>query len=191
MPSFNLPRILVLAFLYVLTASATTAQTSATGAPPSFSIESASVTRQVRQSRTPRISEFSGLPVPRYASLKYDEVNGRGGPGTNYPIKWVYRRQGLPVMVVRESREWAKVRDPQGDEVWVHQRLLAARRTGITATSTTISQHADTAAPLVAAIDMGVVIDIADCTGEWCRAHVKDISGWTPRASIWGADALE
>ena len=36
-----------------------------------------------------------GLPLPRFASLKSDQVNLRAGPGTRYPIQWVYNRREL------------------------------------------------------------------------------------------------
>src|SRR5262249_28607550 len=52
-----------------------------------------------------RISDFSGLPVPRYASLKSEKVNGRSGPSTDYPVEWTYQRLGLPVVIVRESQD--------------------------------------------------------------------------------------
>ena len=42
----------------------------------------------------------SGLPVPRFVSLKSDRVNMRKGPGTDYPTAWVYRRAGLPLEVI-------------------------------------------------------------------------------------------
>ncbi len=44
----------------------------------------------------------SGLPVPRFVSLKSDRVNLRKGPGTDYPTAWVYRRAGRPAAVVTE-----------------------------------------------------------------------------------------
>ena len=190
---FRFASLLVVAALSAATAQAQLAAHETTAGEPGqdFRIEAASVTREYRESRKLRISDFSGKPVPRYASLKYDEVNGRAGPGTDYPKKWVYRRQGLPVMVIRESRDWAKIRDPQGDEAWVHQRLLAARRTGITASALLLSQRPFPDAPPVAQVAMGVVIDIADCEGDWCRAAINGYRGWAPRDSVWGADDLD
>jgi SH3-like domain-containing protein len=44
----------------------------------------------------------SGLPVPRYVSLKSDKAYLRTGPGDRYPVSWVYMRKGLPVEVIRE-----------------------------------------------------------------------------------------
>ena len=79
----------------------------------------------------PRLSDFSGLPVPRYASLRFNEVNGRSGPSPDYPVRWTYERAGLPVVVVRESKDWRKVRDPMGDEVWINKSQLNEQRTAI------------------------------------------------------------
>ena len=70
--------------------------------------------------------------MPRYASLKFDEVNGRAGPSTDYPVRWNYERAGLPVIVIRESKEWRMIRDPMGDEVWVNKSQLGGQRTAIT-----------------------------------------------------------
>ena len=81
--------------------------------------------------------------MPRYSSLRYDKVNGRAGPSLDYPVTWTYERLGLPVVIVRESQEWRKIRDPQGDEVWVHRRMLAADRTAITTAAGAIKRDAD------------------------------------------------
>lgn len=137
-----------------------------------------------------RISSFSGLPVPRYASLKYGEVNGRQGPSLQYPVRWRYERQGLPVLVVRESAEWRMIKDPQGDKVWVHERMLGARRTGITAEATHIYANPTNSEPAIAQLGVGVVADVAECEGGWCRVTVGGRQGWTPRMSIWGVDDL-
>ena len=70
----------------------------------------------------------SGLPVPRFVTLKGDEVNVRAGPGRRYPINWVFLRQEMPVEVVAEFDTWRKIRDFEGTEGWVHQSLLSGRR---------------------------------------------------------------
>ena len=42
----------------------------------------------------------SGLPLPRFASLKADEVNVRTGPGPRYPVDWVFKSRNMPVEIV-------------------------------------------------------------------------------------------
>ena len=55
----------------------------------------------------------SGLPLPRFVSLRSDKVNMRTGPGFRYPIDWVYKRLNMPMEVVAEFGTWRKVRDFQ------------------------------------------------------------------------------
>src|SRR4030095_12903685 len=65
----------------------------------------------------------SGLPIPRFASLRSDEVNVRTGPGTRYPVDWVFKRKGMPVEIVAEYENWRKIRDWKGARGWGHQRV--------------------------------------------------------------------
>ena len=73
----------------------------------------------------------SGLPIPRFASLRSDEVNVRTGPGPRYPIDWVFKRKAMPVEIVAEFENWRKIRDWQGASGWVHQSLLSGKRSFI------------------------------------------------------------
>jgi SH3-like domain-containing protein len=137
-----------------------------------------------------RVSDFSGLPVPRYSSLRYDKVNGRAGPSLDYPIAWSYARLGLPVVIVRESQEWRKIRDPQGDEVWVPRRMLAAERTAITTDKGAIHRTAGTRSAAVARFEAGAVLQLGECVGAWCRVEAEGRKGFTLKSQLWGADDL-
>ena len=75
----------------------------------------------------------TGLPLPRFAALRSEEVNFRSGPGVRYPIEWVYKRRDLPVQIEREFEVWRLVRDQEGIKGWVHQATLAPRRTAVVA----------------------------------------------------------
>src|SRR5947208_15020597 len=70
----------------------------------------------------------SGLPVPRYVSLKSDHVNVRAGPTKDNDVAWVYTRAGLPVEITAEFENWRRVRDSEGAEGWVYRSVLAGRR---------------------------------------------------------------
>lgn len=137
-----------------------------------------------------RVSDFSGEPVPRYASLRGDKVNGRSGPSLDYPVEWAYSRPGLPVIVVRESQEWRKIRDPQGDEVWIKRNLLAAQRTAMTMGAGAIHKHPDEHSPVVADYRPGGVVLLGECQRDWCRVEAEGLKGWAPRSQLWGADDL-
>lgn len=138
----------------------------------------------------------SGLPVPRFVSLKSDRVNLRNGPGTDYPTSWVYRRAGLPLEVIKEFEIWRQVRDAEGATGWVLQSLLSGRRTGLvlpwerkTGTSPPLvpimasdSEHTN----VVANVEAGVIADLHMCDGRWCRVTVDQYSGYIEQKKLWG-----
>lgn len=142
------------------------------------------------ESMEPRMSDFSGKPVPRYASLRHDTVNGRSGPSLDYPIRWTYERAGLPVVIVRESQDWRKIRDPMGDEVWVNKSQLAAERTAITTDAGAVFRDANPRSAHIARFEAGAVVSLADCTGSWCRVEAEGREGWIRQAQLWGVAPL-
>src|ERR1700692_4714260 len=73
----------------------------------------------------------SGLPVPRYVSLKSDHVNVRAGPTKDNAVAGVCTRSGLPVEITAEYENWRRVRDSEGAEGWVYHSLLSGRRTAV------------------------------------------------------------
>ena len=79
----------------------------------------------------PEKPEGAPAKLPRFASLRSDDVNMRAGPGTRYRIDWVYKRRDLPVEIEREFDVWRWVRDPDGIQGWVHQATLMGRRSFI------------------------------------------------------------
>ncbi len=131
----------------------------------------------------------TGNPLPRFASLRSDEVNLRTGPGTRYPIDWVYKRRDLPVLIEREFEVWRLVRDPEGIKGWVHQATLAPRRSGVVTGGERVLRHdpKDESGP-VARLKPGVIVRLRSCeaTSDWCQAQVQDYRGWIKRSEIWG-----
>lgn len=139
----------------------------------------------------PVISRFSGEPVPRFEMLRWAEVNGRVGPSLSYPIAWRYNRKGLPVLVVKESGEWRRVRDPDGDEVWIHRRMLERGTTGWIVRSTLMNDGPASDAGAIAEVGEGVLVQVETCLETSCRVRAGNFRGWVARASIWGAGAPE
>lgn len=131
----------------------------------------------------------TGLPLPRFASLRADEVNMRAGPGTRYPIEWVYKRRDLPVEIEREFEVWRLVQDPDGTKGWVHQATLTGRRSFIVgAADATLRRSAADDAPPVAILKPGVIGHIRGCdkSSDWCQVQVADYRGWLRRSAFWG-----
>lgn len=132
----------------------------------------------------------SGRAVPRFVSLRFNDVVGRAGPSFDHPILWRYRREGLPMQVIAETEFWRRVRDPSGEAVWVHRRVLQERRmamvTGVAGRSVALRDAAADDAEVLAFVEPGVVFALDRCQGGWCRLDGAAASGWAPAVAIWG-----
>lgn len=128
------------------------------------------------------------LPIPRFVSLRSDEVNLRTGPGTTYPVDWVYVRRGLPVEVIAEFDVWRRIRDWQNTIGWVHQSMLDGRRTVlIVGGDRILLQNPTDSAPPVARLAPGVIARLLECDGHWCRIDADGYRGWLKREDFWGS----
>jgi SH3-like domain-containing protein len=132
----------------------------------------------------------SGLPVPRYVSLKFDKVNARAGPGDDHRLLWVYRVRGLPLQVVAETSEWRRVCDPDGGLAWVHKRTTDGRR--MTMNTATLPAPLRARPKPVAQIDAYLkpraMAALVRCEKGWCRVRADDETGWVRTGELWGTN---
>ena len=138
----------------------------------------------------------SGLPVPRYVSLKSDHVNVRAGPTKDNDVAWVYTRAGLPVEITAEFENWRRVRDSEGAEGWVYHSLLSGRRTAVVTMKNkddlaAVHENADTDSAVTARLQVGVVAQVKKCDSHWCHIDGKGFDGWIEQQRLWGVYADE
>jgi SH3-like domain-containing protein len=137
--------------------------------------------------------QASGLPVPRFVSLKSHPVNVRGGPTKDHDVSWIFTRSGLPVEVTAEFENWRRIRDWEGAEGWVYHSLLSGRRTALVSPSPkqkdnllTLREEADPRSPVVARVEPGVLGSVKKCSGGWCRLTGAGFDGWIEQERLWG-----
>jgi len=131
----------------------------------------------------------TGLPLPRFVSLLSGDVNMRVGPGFQYPIEWVYKERGLPVVVEREFDVWRLVLAPDGGRGWMHEATLSGTRTFVVTGAThTLRRRPDPNAPVVAVLHAGVIGRIRRCKAgdAWCSVEVDGRRGYLRRDEFWG-----
>jgi SH3-like domain-containing protein len=133
----------------------------------------------------------SGLPVPRFVSLKADKVNMHVGPAKTYDVVWVYTRVGLPVEITAEFENWRRIRDGEGTEGWVYHSLLSGRRTGVVMPKAkddlvAIHDKGDITGSVAAQLQAGVLGTVKKCTGSWCRISGDGFDGWIEQDRLWG-----
>jgi SH3-like domain-containing protein len=138
--------------------------------------------------------ERTGLPVPRFVSLKASEANLRAGPGTRYPVQWVYRRIGLPLEITAEFYNWRQVRDPDGTEGWMHGSMLSGTRTLIISQPVAVLYETPSVeSNPIARLESGVIAEVDECVAEsgWCRVQVGTANGWISASNSWGVTARD
>lgn len=136
----------------------------------------------------------SGLPLPRFVSLKSDDVNVRRGPGQGYDVSFTFVKEGLPVEITQEFDNWRKIRDSEGSEGWVFHSLLSGKRTALVAPWTTASDpgpfptrlSADPASTVVAYLQPKVIADVEQCRDGWCLVSGSGFRGWIEQDRLWG-----
>jgi SH3-like domain-containing protein len=135
----------------------------------------------------------SGLPVPRFVSLKTDKVNVRSGPAKDHDVAWVYSRSALPVEVIAESDNWRRIRDWEGAEGWVWHSLLSGRRTALVAPQSKgkdvllpLHSKPDEKSGVSAQLEGGVLGSVKRCASGWCRIAGDGFDGWIEQNRLFG-----
>ena len=126
---------------------------------------------------------------PFWATLDAEKVNMRVGPSRDYRIMWVYRRDGLPVKVLRVAEGWWLVREADGTEGWVNRALLSRARGALVTEGEPAEMRAEPsdAAALNWLAEPGVVGRLGECEADFCEFDVMGRIGWVRASRLWGA----
>lgn len=147
-----------------------------------------SVLVAVAKENTPKPQNDDSLP--RFVSLRDETINARSGPGTKYPIDWVYKQKSAPVEVIAEFENWRRIRDWQGSESWVLSQLLTRKRFAkvITPGENNLYTKDNYKSKIVARIEDDVIGEIKKCPADnnFCLITFGNYEGWMPRQNIYG-----
>lgn len=136
------------------------------------------------------IGPNTGLPLPRYAALKSDDVNMRAGPGERYPVLWTYQRRDLPVRIEREFDIWRQVEDMDGIKGWMHEATLTGHREFVVIGTADVNlrAQANDTSDAVALLKPGVIgrLRACDMASGWCQVQVQSYQGFVKRSDVWG-----
>ncbi|MEO1688017.1 MAG: SH3 domain-containing protein [Pseudomonadota bacterium] len=153
---------------------------AASAAPPAGS--------PAASARRPARGPVTGLPLPRFVSLKASKANIRRGPGLDRRVDWVFIRRGMPLQVIAEHGHWRRVRDMDAAVGWVHYSLIRGDRTAVILPAIADIRRAPAPdAPLTARAERGVIVALEACGPEWCEISKGRAEGWILKTDLWGA----
>ena len=134
----------------------------------------------------------SGRCQPYYASIKSNRVNSHKGPGKEYKISFEYIQKGTPVMIIAKYDHWRKIKDPIGDESWIHKSMLSTKRFVIVMSEkpAKLMNKTNEASEIVAFVKKNVVLELMSVRGNWCnvvfRGNTGKYSGWIKKSDVFG-----
>ena len=135
-------------------------------------------------------------PIPRFVSLKPSDTPMREGPSKDHRIKWIFKREGLPVEVIAEHEQWRRVRDSESTDGWVYFGRLSNRRTvivlpGKDKPERDLYARENEQDGIVAKLQPGVIASVESCTQGWCKVNVDTFQGFLKKEALWGVYADE
>ena len=122
-----------------------------------------------------------------FLTLKNDEVNLRQGPSFEYPIKLIYKKKYLPVIILDKSETWRKISDFENNSGWIHVSQLSKRKSAINTKNHSVLYKKPTiySKPL-AKLEAGRLVLVKKCKMKWCKVISGSYKGWVIKSSLWG-----
>ncbi len=122
-----------------------------------------------------------------FLTLRNDVVNLRQGPSFDYPVKIIYKKKYLPVIVKDKSENFRKVIDHEKNSGWIHISQLSKKKAGIININISILFDKPTIySKPIAKIEKGRLCLIKKCKDIWCKIRVGNYVGWIKKDNIWG-----
>lgn len=133
------------------------------------------------------------LSIPRFASIKSNEVNARSGPSIKSPVEWVFVKKGEPVEITAEYEQWRQIRDIKGEGGWVHLSVLSGKRSIIVIGKEIINltKTSEEGSNIIAKVSPEVRCKLNKCNANWCKVSCGRLQGWLPKKILWGVYASE
>ena len=122
-----------------------------------------------------------------FLSLKNNEVNLRQGPSFEYPIKLIYKKKYLPVIILDKSETWKKISDFENNSGWIHISQLSKKKSAINIKNNSVLYKKPTIySKPIAKLEIGRLVLIKKCEEKWCKITSGGYSGWISKNSLWG-----
>ncbi len=122
-----------------------------------------------------------------YLTLRSSKVNLRQGPSLNHPIKLVYNKKFLPVLVLDKSYNFRKIKDHENNSGWIHISQLSKKKAALNNKDKSIifKKPSEYSKPL-AVVQKGRLCLIKKCQKDWCKIKTGNFMGWIKKENLVG-----
>ena len=122
-----------------------------------------------------------------FLTLKNNKVNLRQGPSFEYPIKLIYKKKYLPVIILNKSETWRKIIDFENNSGWIHVSQLSKKKSAINTRNNSVLYKKSTIySKPIAKLEIGRLVLIKKCKIKWCKITTGIFKGWVSKSSLWG-----
>ena len=130
----------------------------------------------------------TGFEIPRFVSLKSNDINLRIGSSTKYPIILKYISKNLPIEIIGEYGNWRKIRDINENVGWINKNLIKGDRFAIiySKLETGVLFHNKPKGNILGKIGNSNIVKITICLENWCKVKYEKLNGWINKNYLWG-----
>ena len=122
-----------------------------------------------------------------FLTLKNSKVNLRQGPSFEYPIKLIYQKKYLPVIIIDKSETWRKISDFKNNSGWIHISQLSKKKSAINIKKESVIYKKPTIfSKPIAKVELGRLMIVKKCKIKWCKVSTGNYNGWIFKNTLWG-----
>ena len=130
---------------------------------------------------------FNSLACEEYfLTLRNDKVNLRLGPSFDYPVKIIYKKKYLPVLIKEKSENFRKIKDHENNTGWIHISQLSKKKSVIMLRNSILYNRPTIYSKPLVKIETGRLLLVLKCKDDWCKIKSGKYSGWIEKEGVWG-----
>ena len=122
-----------------------------------------------------------------YLTLRNEKVNLRQGPSLEHPIKLIYKKKFLPVLIIDKSYNFRKITDHENNSGWIHISQLSKKKAALNNKErAVIYKKPSKYSKPIAIAEKGRLLLIKKCKKNWCKIKTEKLSGWIEKKYLSG-----
>ena len=122
-----------------------------------------------------------------YLTLRNEKVNLRQGPSLDHPVKLIYKKKFLPVLIIDSSYNFRKIIDHENNSGWIHVSQLSKKKAALNSQEKSVifKKPSKYSKPLAVA-EKGRLLIIKKCKNAWCKINSEEYTGWVEKKNLKG-----